>query len=329
MDRLKLGVVMDPIQAITPYKDTTLALLLEAQRRGWVVHYLEMADLYIRDGQARGRSRRVEVRDDNDDWYTLEPGPDLALAELDTILMRKDPPFDTEYIYATYILERAETAGTLLVNRPSALRDVNEKMAITAYADLCPPTLVGRDARQFREFLAEQGEIVVKPLDGMGGSRVFHIKRGDTNLSVILEVLTEHGSRFAMAQRYLPQILDGDKRILMIDAEPVPYALARIPAQGELRGNLAAGGRGQGVELSAADRRICAAVAPMLRARGLLFVGLDVIGDKLTEINVTSPTCVRELEKIYGLNIAGQLLDAVAARVKADGPVDASRRGGR
>lgn len=317
MTTLSLGVVMDPIASITPYKDTTLAILLEAQRRGWPIHYLEMADIYVRDGQSYGRTQALTVRDDNHDWFDLAAGPELALAELDVILMRKDPPFDTEFIYATYILERAELAGTLVVNRCAALRDINEKMAITAYPSLCAPTLVSRDGAQLRQFLADQGEIVLKPLDGMGGSRIFRVARGDPNVSVILEILTGHGSRYAMAQRYLPEIASGDKRILVIDGEPVPHALARIPAAGESRGNLAAGGRGEGVALTAADRHICQQLAPMLRAKGLLFAGLDVIGDKLTEINVTSPTCVRELEKIYGINIAGQLLDAVAARRRA------------
>ncbi len=312
-----LGVVMDPIADITPYKDTTLALLLEAGRRGHAIHYFEMADIFVRDGVAYGRAQMLDVFDDNDDWYRLSAGDVVPLADLDCILMRKDPPFDMEYIYATYILELAETAGTLVVNRCGALRDVNEKMAINRFAHLCAPTLVARDAADFRRFIADHGDIVVKPLDGMGGSRIFRIEKGDANTSVVLEVLTEHGSRYAMAQAYLPAIREGDKRILLIDGEPVEYALARIPAEGELRGNLAAGGRGQGVALTEDDRRICDEVGPYVREKGLMFVGLDVIGDKLTEINVTSPTCVRELDEQHGINISARLFDAIEARLLA------------
>lgn len=313
---VKLGVVMDPVSSITPYKDSTLAMLLEAQRRGWQIYYMEMADLSVRAGTAYGQVRQLTVRDDNHDWFEFnsEAG-EIELASLDTIFMRKDPPFDTEYIYATYILELAELAGCLVVNRPAALRDVNEKMSITRFAHLCAPTLVSRSATQMRAFLAEHEEVVLKPLDGMGGSRIFRVHMGDPNLSVMLEVLTEHGQRYAMAQKFLPAIELGDKRILVIDGEPVPQVLARIPAAGESRGNLAAGGRGEGVDITAAEREICAELAPFLCEKGLLFAGIDVIGDKLTEINVTSPTCIRELDKIYGLNISAQLLDAVAARL--------------
>lgn len=312
----RLGVVMDPIADITPYKDTTLALLLEAGRRGHAIHYFEMADIFVRDGVAYGRAQMLDVFDYNDDWYRLSAGDVVPLSDLDCILMRKDPPFDMEYIYATYILELAETAGTLVVNRCDALRDVNEKMAINRFAHLCAPTMVARAAADFRQFIADHGDIVVKPLDGMGGSRIFRIEKGDANTSVVLEVLTEHGSRYAMAQAYLPAIREGDKRILLIDGEPVEYALARIPAEGELRGNLAAGGRGQGVALTEEDRHICAEVGPYVREKGLMFVGLDVIGDKLTEINVTSPTCVRELDAQHGINIAARLFDAIDARLR-------------
>ncbi|GAB3670422.1 glutathione synthase [Salinisphaera aquimarina] len=312
----KLGVVMDPIEDITPYKDTTLALLLEAQRRGYEIHYFTMSDLFVADGVGYGHGRGLDVRDDNDDWfdYTSEPAV-MKLAELDTILMRKDPPFDTEYIYATYILELAENEGTLVVNRCDALRDVNEKMAINRFAHLCGPTLVARRAVDFKRFIAEHKDVVVKPLDGMGGSRIFRVQQGDGNTSVVLEVLTEHGSNYAMAQAYLPAITDGDKRILLVDGEHVGYALARVPADGELRGNLAAGGRGVGRELTEADKRIAAEIGPYVRDKGLLFVGLDVIGENLTEINVTSPTCVRELDAQFGINIAGKLFDAVEKRL--------------
>ena len=312
-----LGVVMDPIAAITPYKDTSLALLLEASRRGYTLFYFEMDDLFVRDGIAYGRARALEVFDDNDNWYRLGAPHVMALADLDCILMRKDPPFDMEFVYATYILERAEDAGTLVVNRCASLRDVNEKMAITRFPDLCAPTLVTRDMAALRAFIHEQQDAIIKPLDGMGGSRVFRVGAGDGNTSVVLEVLTEHGTRYAMAQAYVPAIRAGDKRILLVDGEPVEYALARIPADGELRGNLAAGGRGQGQPLTAADRHICAQVAPFVKQRGLLFVGLDVIGDKLTEINVTSPTCARELDAQFGINIAGRLFDAIDSRLES------------
>ncbi len=312
---IRIGVVMDPIQNITPYKDTTLAMMLEIQRRGWEIHYLEMPDLYVRDGKPFGRSHYLEVRDDNSDWFTLGAENTVALGELDAILMRKDPPFDTEYIYATYALELAEREGALVVNKPASLRDANEKFFAQYFPQCCAPTLISRDMQRLRAFHKEQQNIVLKPLEGMGGSRVFRASADEANLSVILETLTEHGSHYVMAQRYLPEIKAGDKRILMIDGEPFAHALARIPAQGETRGNLAAGGRGEGVDLSDRDRWICEQVGPTLREKGLLFVGLDVIGDYLTEINVTSPTCVRELDKIYGANIAGQLMDAIEKRL--------------
>lgn len=315
---ITLGVVMDPISQITPYKDSTLAMLLEAQRRGWTIYYMEMADLCVREGVAYGQTRTLSLRDDNNDWFEFtSERSEMALGELDVILMRKDPPFDTEYIYATYILERAEAAGALVVNKPSALRDVNEKMAITAFSQFCAPTLVSRSAAQIRRFLLAHDEIVLKPLDGMGGSRIFRVAKGDPNLSVMLEVLTEHGTRYAMAQKFLPAIEHGDKRILVIDGEPVPKVLARIPAAGESRGNLAAGGRGEGMEITQAERDMCTEMASFMREKGLIFVGIDVIGDKLTEINVTSPTCIRELDKIYDINISELLLDAIAKRLQA------------
>lgn len=312
----KLGVVMDPIEDITPYKDTTLALLLEAQKRGYAIHYFTMSDLFVADGIAYGHGPGLTVRDDNDDWFDYRGEPAvMPLSDLDTILMRKDPPFDTEYIYATYILELAESHGTLVVNRCDALRDVNEKMAINRFAHLCGPTLVARRAVDFKRFIAEHHDVVLKPLDGMGGSRIFRVTEGNDNTSVILEVLTEHGTTYAMAQAYVPAIREGDKRILLVDGEPVDYALARVPAEGELRGNLAAGGRGVGRELTESDRKIAAEIGPYVRDKGLLFVGLDVIGDKLTEINVTSPTCVRELEAQFDINIAARLFNAIEKRL--------------
>ncbi|MGH8378999.1 MAG: glutathione synthase [Gammaproteobacteria bacterium] len=314
---VKIGVVMDPIGAIKPAKDTTLAMLLAAQARGWPLYYLEQPDLYLQDGEARGRTRRLTVSDQAEGWFHWGKEQDLALATLDVILMRKDPPFDMEYVYSTYILERAEQAGALVINRPQALRDANEKAYTAWFPQCCPPTLISRNLPRIRNFLAEHGKIVVKPLDGMGGSSVFVLAQDDPNLSVVLETLTGYGTRLAMAQKFIPEISQGDKRILLIDGEPVPYALARVPAPGESRGNLAAGGHGVGVPLSQRDRWICSQVAPALREKGLLFAGLDVIGDYLTEINVTSPTCARELDALYGLDIAGQFMDVVARKLTA------------
>ncbi|MGD8841973.1 MAG: glutathione synthase [Gammaproteobacteria bacterium] len=314
---IRLGIVMDPVQSIKVYKDSSFAMLLAAQTRGWQLLYMEQADLYLRDGRSFGRTRRLEVRDQPRDWFELDAPVDQPLGELDVILMRKDPPVDMEYLYTTYLLEQAERDGALVVNRPGALRNSNEKLLATRFPDCCVPTLVSRDSARLRAFLAEHGDVILKPLDAMGGASIFRVRQNDPNISVILETLTDLGRRTIMAQSFIAEISAGDKRILMIDGEPVPYALARIPAAGETRGNLAAGGRGEGVELSARDRWICDQVAPQLRAAGLLFVGLDVIGDYLTEVNVTSPTCIRELDSLYGLDIAGQLMDTIAARLTA------------
>jgi len=310
--QLKLGVVMDPIATIKPYKDSTLAMLLAAQARGWPLWYMTSADLQQRDASVSATMRPLQVFDDNHHWYELGAAITEPLAQLDVILMRKDPPFDIDYIYATYLLQQAEQQGVWVVNRPQSLRDANEKLFALQFPQCTPPTLVSADSAAIRQFLAEQGSIVVKPLGGMGGASIFRIDAGDSNTGVIIETLTEQGKRYLMAQRYLPEIVEGDRRILLIDGEPVPYALARIPAAGELRGNLAAGGRGVGVPLSERDRWICDQIAPQLRAMGLLFVGIDVIGDYLTEINVTSPTCIRELDAQYGLNIADDLMAAIA-----------------
>jgi glutathione synthase len=314
---IRLGMVMDPIGTIKVYKDSSFAMLLAAQARGWELVYLEQADLYLRDGEACARARRLEVRDQDHDWFELGETYPLPLADLQVILLRKDPPLDLEYLYTTYILEQAEQAGVLVVNSPRSLRNSNEKLFTAKFPECCAPTLVSRDPSRLRGFFQEQRDIIIKPLDAMGGASVFRIREGDPNVSVILETLTDLGRRTAMAQAFIPEISAGDKRILMIDGEPVPYALARIPAAGETRGNLAAGGRGEGVPLGERDRWICAQVGPELRARGLLFVGLDVIGDYLTEINVTSPTCIRELDRIYGLDIAGQLMDSIASKLKS------------
>ena len=306
---------MDPISTIKVAKDTSLALLLAARKRGWTLYYMEMDDLYVRDGQPRAGMQPLQVFDDKAHWYSTEQKSDMALTELDVILMRKDPPFDMEFVYATYILELAQQGGTLVVNHPQALRDINEKMSLLRFPEVCAPTLVTRSMSQLREFLSEQGDIVVKPLDGMGGASIFRVGSGDPNIGVILETLTRHGSGYCMAQRYLPEISQGDKRILLVDGQPVDYALARIPMAGESRGNLAAGGRGEGRPLTERDREIAHAVGPALREMGLLFVGLDVIGDYLTEINVTSPTCVRELDREFGIDIGSQLMDAIESRL--------------
>ncbi|RRQ22199.1 glutathione synthase [Thiohalobacter thiocyanaticus] len=311
----RIGVLMDPIGAIRIHKDSTFAMLLAAQARGWEIRYFEQKDLFLRDGHARARAGTLEVRDDPQDWYRLQPPQTLALAEFDILLMRKDPPVDLEYFASTYILERAEAAGVLVVNRPASLRDVNEKLYTAWFPECCAPTLVSRDPMQLREFIHEQEDAILKPLYSMGGSSIFRVRQGDPNTNVIIESLTDLGRTSVMAQRYIPEISAGDKRILLIDGEPVPYALARIPAAGETRGNLAVGGRGVGVALSERDRWICAQVAPALREKGLYFVGLDVIGDYLTEINVTSPTCIRELDREYGLDIAGELMDCLAAKL--------------
>ena len=311
----RLGIVMDPIAAISFKKDSSLAMLLAAQARGWPLFYMEQQDLYQRGSQARARVRPLRVFNDPQRWYELDSEQDIALDELDVILMRKDPPFNSEYVYATYLLELAEKAGSLVVNSPRSLRDCNEKFFATQFPQCTPPTLVSRRADILREFAREHRDVILKPLDEMGGASIFRHREGDPNLSVILEVLTEHGERQIMAQRYIPEIKDGDKRILMIDGEPVPYCLARIPAQGETRGNLAAGGRGEARPLSERDREIAALVGPELRRRGLLFVGLDVIGDYLTEINVTSPTCIREIDAAYDTRIGERLMDAIAGRL--------------
>ena len=314
---VRLGIVMDPIAQISFKKDSSLAMLLAAQERGWSLYYMEQQDLYQKNGEARARMRPLKVFLDPEHWFELEAEADTPLAELDVILMRKDPPFDNEFVYSTYLLEQAERDGVLVVNRPQSLRDCNEKFFATLFPECTPPTVVSRRADILREFAEEQRDIILKPLDGMGGSSIFRHRAGDPNLSVILETLTAHGSQQIMAQRYLPAIKDGDKRILMIDGEPVPYCLARIPAQGETRGNLAAGGRGEARPLSERDREIAAIVGPSLRERGLLFVGLDVIGDHLTEINVTSPTCIREIDKAYDTRIGERLMDAIAIKLEA------------
>lgn len=314
---IHLGVVMDPIGSIKIYKDSTFAMLLAAQARGWVLHYMEQGSLSLRDGVCLAQTRELRVVDDKSGWYEFGASHHMPLHQLDAVLMRKDPPFDMEYIYTTYLLEQAESRGCLVVNRPNSLRDANEKLFTSLFPHCTPPTLVTRREEDIRAFHREHGDIILKPLGGMGGASVFRIPAQDPNLGVIIETLTQHGTGYAMAQRFIPEITQGDKRVLMIDGEAVPYALARIPAEGETRGNLAAGGRGVGIELSERDRWIAAQVGPELKARGILFAGLDVIGDYLTEINVTSPTCIRELDAQFGLDIAGDLMDAIHAKRSA------------
>jgi len=309
--KIKLGIVMDPIERVNINKDTSFAMLLEARKRGWELHYMELNDLYLRNGRAFARTRLLQVQRDAQQWHTFSGEQNIALDDLAVILMRKDPPFDQEYIYATYLLECAENHGVYVVNKPQSLRDANEKLYTAWFPQCCAETLVSREPRRIRDFLAEHREIIVKPLDGMGGASIFHLRLDDPNISVILEIMTQHNSRFIMAQQYLPEIRDGDKRILLIDGEPVPYALARIPAKGETRGNLAAGGSAQGRALTERDRWIAAQVGPTLKRKGLVFVGLDVIGDYLTEINVTSPTCVQELDRQFDLNISAILMDHI------------------
>ncbi|MBO2651065.1 glutathione synthase [Shewanella algae] len=313
---IKLGIVMDPIKDINIKKDSSFAMLLAAQSRGYELFYMEMQDLALLQGEAWAKMRPLKVQEDPTAWYQLGEATDTPLKELDVILMRKDPPFDTEYIYATYMLERAEEAGVLIVNKPQSLRDANEKLFTAWFSQFTPTTLVSRDPQRLRAFHAQHGDVILKPLDGMGGTSIFRVKQDDPNLGVIIETLTDYGQNYAMAQVFIPEIAKGDKRILVIDGEPVPYCLARIPKKGETRGNLAAGGSGVAQPLSESDWAIARALGPELKKRGLIFVGLDVIGDKLTEINVTSPTCIKEIEAAFDVNITGMLMNAIEQRLQ-------------
>jgi len=314
--KIKLGIVMDPIEGINIKKDTSFAMMLAAQNRGWEVFYIELSDLYLEQGVAKASLRAIKVIRDDHHWFELSEMFDEPLSYLDAIIMRKDPPVDAEYIYASYLLERAERDGVLVVNKAQSLRDCNEKLYATDFPQCCPPVLVSRDQHRLKQFFLDHNDVIFKPLDGMGGASIFRVIHGDSNLSVILETLTDRGQKQIMAQRYIPEITEGDKRILIVDGKPVSHALARIPGKGELRGNLAAGGRGEAVPLTQRDLWIVEQIKSDLLQRGLLFVGIDVIGDFLTEINVTSPTCVQELDKLCGLDIAGDLMDAIEARVK-------------
>jgi glutathione synthase len=313
---IKLGIVMDPISAINIKKDTSFAMLTEAQKRGYDLYYMEMGDLYILNGEPRAITKSLRVQNDAAQWYTFESEQDICLGDLDTLLMRKDPPFDSEFLYATQIFELAENLGCLVVNKASALRDFNEKLFTSLFPDLIPDTLVTSNNKLIRAFHAKHKDIICKPLDGMGGASIFRVKEDGNNLGVIIETLTELGTRYAMFQEYLPEIKDGDKRILIVDGQVIPYALARLPAKNETRGNLAAGGTGRPQPLSESDFAIANNIAKNLSAQGLLFVGLDVIGNKVTEINITSPTCVKEIEGQYDINICGILFDAIEKRLQ-------------
>ena len=310
-----LGVIMDPIAVIKPHKDTSLAMMLEAQRRGATVLYFELKDIYINNGKPMGLARTITVRDQATDFYSLGEEHTVSLGDIDVLLMRKDPPFDSEFLYATHILSLAQDEGALVVNNPQALRDYNEKLFTSLFPEHIPNTLVTNNQKLIREFHAKHQDIICKPLDGMGGASIFRVKPDGNNLGVIIETLTNLGKRYMMVQEYLPQIKDGDKRILIVDGEVIPYCLARLPTKGETRGNLAAGGTGRPQEISETDRALAEAVAPTLRDNNILFVGLDVIGEKITEINITSPTCVREIEGHYNINIMASLFDAIEKRL--------------
>ncbi len=312
---VKLGVVMDPIERVNYKKDSTMAMLWAAADRGWEISYMTPQDIFLDQGEALASMAPLSVFRDPDHFFDKGPAATRPLSDLDVILMRKDPPFDNEYIYTTYLLEVAERQGTLIVNRCASLRDCNEKVFATQFPQCCPPVLVSSDNERLKAFHAEHGDVIFKPLDGMGGSAIFRVKPGDPNLNVILETLTGFGKTTIMAQRFIPEISEGDKRILVVNGEAVPYCLARVPLAGETRGNLAAGGSGVARELTDRDRWIVEQVAPALVEKDLIFVGLDVIGDYLTEINVTSPTCIREIDAACNTDIGGQLMDCIMERL--------------
>lgn len=306
-----LGVIMDPIAGINRQKDTTFAMLLEAQRRAWPIFYMETKDLFLVDGLPYARMRSLQVKDDEKNWFEFTKETVQALDSLSVILMRKDPPVDMPYIYTTLLLDKAQQRGVQIINRPQSLRDFNEKLFALNFPQCCPPSLMTSNIQAAKQFLAEHQDIIAKPIDGMGGRSVFRLGRDDPNVNVILETLTDYNQRYILVQRYIPEVLAGDKRIILINGEPVPYALARMAAPGETRANLAVGGKGKRVKLSERDYWICQQLGPSLREKGLIFVGLDVIGDYLTEINITSPTGIRELDEQCNLNISAQLLDAI------------------
>jgi glutathione synthase len=307
----KLGIVMDPIETIKPWKDSSLAMMLEAQARGWQIFYFQLSDIFLDNGIAMGQFKTLTLYDDNEHWFDYGDAGHCRLSELDAILMRKDPPFDLEYIYCTYILEQAEESGVLVVNKPASLRDCNEKLFTRVFPQCCVAPLVSRDAEILRGFIEQHRDIIIKPLDGMGGQSIFRVQAGDPNTNAIIEAVSKHGQSQTMVQRYIPEIRDGDKRILLIDGVAIPYALARLPAAGEHRGNIAAGASTRGQPLSERDQWLCEQLGDELRRRGLLFVGIDVIGDYITEINVTSPTCIRELDSDFNINISADLFECI------------------
>jgi glutathione synthase len=313
----KLGVVMDPIESIKPWKDSSLAMMLEAQHRGWEIYYFQQKDLFFENGIAMGQYQTLSLQDDNEHWFDVMQAGTCNLADLDAILMRKDPPFDLEYIYSTYILEQAEESGTLIVNKPASLRDCNEKLFTRNFPECCVDTRVSRDSGLLKAFIEQHRDVIIKPLDGMGGKSIFRVQAGDRNTNAIIEAVSNDGDSQIMAQRYIPEISDGDKRILLIDGIAIPYALARLPAEGENRGNIAAGATTRGQPLSERDQWLCDQVGPELRARGLIFVGIDVIGDYITEINVTSPTCIRELDRDFEINISAKLFECIEQHLSA------------
>lgn len=310
---LNVGIVMDPIQHIKPHKDSSFAMLLEAQRRGHKLFYMQPEDLYLKNGQPFSQVSELKVWDRarESQYYGFGGSHNLALSELDIILIRQDPPFTNDYLYSTHMLELAEAQGVLVVNKPQSLRDANEKLFASWFPECIPPTLVSANPTQLKTFIQDHLDTILKPLDAMGGASIFRVKQDDPNISVIIETMTDHGKHHIMAQRYLPEIKEGDKRILLINGDPIDYSLARTPAQGETRGNIAAGGTGVGMKITERERWLCQQIAPTLQAKGLYFVGLDVIGDYITEINVTSPTCIRELDTQFDLNIAGLLFDCL------------------
>jgi glutathione synthase len=313
----KLGVVLDPIAHLNLKKDSSIAMLRAAAKRDWEIYYFTADVMYLDQGVAMAQSQIVTINEDEKSasWYSLADQQQILLGDMDAILMRKDPPFDMNYVYATHILDRAEAAGALVVNPPAALRDCNEKIFTTWFPECTPATLICHSREQVREFLALHGDVIVKPPDGMGGMGIFRLQKDGPNVGAILETLLPDANATIIAQQFIPAVTEGDKRILLIDGEPVPYGLARLPAAGETRANLAAGGRGVGQALTERELWICEQVKPEIKRRGLLFVGLDVIGGYLTEVNVTSPTCIRELDDEYGLDIGGQLMDAIAAKL--------------
>lgn len=316
MEAIKLGIVMDPIEKINTNKDSSFAMMLAAQKKNWDIYYIRPQDLYIRDSRAHANSTKVSVTDSTNSWFKDLGTQDTALDYFDVLLMRQDPPFDMDYVFVTYLLEMAENDGVLVVNKATSIRDCNEKLFTAMFPQCCVSNMVSSNKAQLKQFVLDQNDVILKPLDGMGGSSIFRIRSDDPNLNVIIETLTDNGSKMTMAQKFIPEIKAGDKRILLIDGVPVPYALARIPAAGETRGNLAAGGTALGQPLTDRDRWICEQVGPTLKEKGLVFVGIDVIGDYLTEINVTSPTCIRELDKQFNLDIATDLMNVIEAKLK-------------